>query len=582
MAPPEGKGPKEKVRAVDDQFVLLEDILEPQFLDVLANDQGKNKKDNLSVQTIEPTSLSGIVEIAADGSGVLYSPGGAFESLAQGETAQEEFTYTYLSTAGLTSSATVTIEIQGRNDAPTAMDDFFAGSTGSVISGNLLANDSDIDNGDTLTAIAGSFTTARGANLSIGEDGTFTYDPGASSELTNLAEGAMLQDMAAYTVKDSQGAESTAIATFDMTGTGAPPSLDFVIMDMNSSGHRSIALLNDGSGNYTETAEPLTPNAGFYVRDIAVADFDGDGDQDLAMGNRGTSEILFNDGAGNFSFTGVTFHDELHQHQDVEAADIDGDGDIDLVVDADMEINKGGISGVYVFDNDGTGHFDAGTRISGYGVNDDFDLIDMNNDGYLDIIGAAALGSHRPVALNDGAGNFTVVDQLLTVDGGKTAAGDLNGDGNADAILGNRLFFGTGDGRLAQVDGHLFDDNGTSGIELADLDGDNDLDVFFARSLGGASTPNQVWFNDGAGNLSDSGQRLGTGNSADVELLDADNDGDIDALVANYGPLGSEKGTSKLWLNDGSGQFTEGAEFVYSYSSDIAAGYFDDFVPPAS
>jgi len=72
------------------------------------------------------------------------------------------------------------------------------------------------------------------------------------------------------------------------------------------------------------------------------------------------------------------------------------------------------------------------------------------------------------------------------------------------------------------------------------------LDAFVTRQ----NRENLVLWNDGFGRFSDSGQRLSMENSVDVALFDLDGDGDLDALVANYGP-------NRIWLNDGSGTFSD-------------------------
>ena len=82
---------------------------------------------------------------------------------------------------------------------------------------------------------------------------------------------------------------------------------------------------------------------------------------------------------------------------------------------------------------------------------------------------------------------------------------------------------------------------------MGDLDGDGDLDAFVAQR---SAQANKVWLNDGSGNFSDSGQSLGNSDSQGVALGDVDGDGDLDAFV---GELRGD--ANKVWLNDGSGSF---------------------------
>jgi len=85
------------------------------------------------------------------------------------------------------------------------------------------------------------------------------------------------------------------------------------------------------------------------------------------------------------------------------------------------------------------------------------------------------------------------------------------------------------------------------GIALGDLDGDGDLDSFLIHN----KFPDQVWFNDGAGNFTDSGQRLGAEEdwSTTVSLGDVDNDGDLDGITTQY------QKPVRLWMNNGAGVF---------------------------
>jgi hypothetical protein len=118
----------------------------------------------------------------------------------------------------------------------------------------------------------------------------------------------------------------------------------------------------------------------------------------------------------------------------------------------------------------------------------------------------------------------------------------------------------------------------TQDVELEDLDGDGDLDAFVANgNSNGGNIPDRVWLNDGTGTFTDSGQRLGRSLGKSVDLGDLDGDGDLDAVVANgsifMGTVVHQ--ASEVWLNDGSGRFTAGQAFGRAASNRVALGDFD-------
>ncbi len=102
-------------------------------------------------------------------------------------------------------------------------------------------------------------------------------------------------------------------------------------------------------------------------------------------------------------------------------------------------------------------------------------------------------------------------------------------------------------------------------VAAADLDGEGSLDLFV-----GNSGPNKVYLNNGSGQFTATGQSLGSLNTEGVALADVDNDGDIDALTANT------NGLNQVWLNNGSGSFTAGATLTGSSSRGVALGHLDD------
>jgi hypothetical protein len=255
--------------------------------------------------------------------------------------------------------------------------------------------------------------------------------------------------------------------------------------------------------------------------------------------------------------------------------DLDGDGDLDLYL-ANRE-NEGVVADV-VWLNDGAGRFDA-PLVQPYEAETLFiSLADLNRDGSLD----AVLGLNGAVQLAFNTGGGRLADDrrfLLVEDSAMYSAfpdlGDLDRDGDLDLVVAGccgGVMSGNGWQRLLQPfslvwwndgqgqftdSGQRLGPSGASGAALGDLDGDGDLDLLMANSsqvsnVNGASLnnePNQVWWNDGQGQFTDSGQRLGGQESYAAALGDLDGDGDLDAFFGNQGP-------DEIWWNDGSGSFT--------------------------
>jgi hypothetical protein len=95
------------------------------------------------------------------------------------------------------------------------------------------------------------------------------------------------------------------------------------------------------------------------------------------------------------------------------------------------------------------------------------------------------------------------------------------------------------------------------GVTLGDLDDDGDLDAFVANAMQGG-VGNVVWLNDGQSGFILGEQSGGYGQG--VVLGDVDGDNDLDALVGSW--WGEE--TSLVWLNDGSGSFAASGQTLGS------------------
>ncbi len=232
------------------------------------------------------------------------------------------------------------------------------------------------------------------------------------------------------------------------------------------------------------------------------------------------------------------------------------------------------------------------------------ELADINGDGLVDIMFANGAGYTSPAGgeqsrafLNQGAGKpfievsedvFGVVkDQARVI-----KAGDVDGDGDLDLVVGNtfesqsRLYLGDGAGAFTEASGQLPQGPASIGdLELGDVDADGDLDLVLADwgpgKAGGAGGVTKLWLNDGAGTFSDATAAnmpaIPVSWSWELEFSDVDNDLDLDVLVSCKTCSGSF-----MFHNDGSGTFVDASDllpqFQNNYEFEAIDLNGDDFV----
>ena len=315
--------------------------------------------------------------------------------------------------------------------------------------------------------------------------------------------------------------------------------------------------------------------------DAAAGDADGDGDLDIALAMEFSPNILlFNDGEGNFTIDPAALPVTEHDSEDVAFADFDGDGDADLVlVSEDDRIDE-------LYLNDGSGTFsDASERLVWRDVSNALAVIDLNADGAPDLL-TGNVGINRAL-INDGTGRFVDRTDALWPQDGESRTQDLeiadvDGDGDMDVIVANegqnQLYLNT-DGRLVDVTRRDLPEREDESREIraADVDGDADLDLIVANVSFIMSAPEDdyILLNDGAGAFSISMERFpeNAQNNFTVQAVDLDDDGDADLLIPDT-QFSQNVGEILALLNDGDGAFNV-ASSGSVFSSEVRGNGFD-------
>lgn len=205
----------------------------------------------------------------------------------------------------------------------------------------------------------------------------------------------------------------------------------FFVNNYDYGNQRAIAnevWLNDGQGHFRRSPQK---HHEIYSNNAVLHDFDGDGDLDAFVANRGAEEIWRNNGRAALSFAGNPVGSTDSQSNGIAKGDLNGDGFVDIYV-----ANTGPDA---LFFGDGKGNFRASKQALDAGDGFSADIADLDGDGDLDVFVAAR--SHEPnkVWINDGKGHLTDSGQRL---GKKYSLGvtlaDYNGDGFMDALVANR------------------------------------------------------------------------------------------------------------------------------------------------
>src|SRR6266852_3242954 len=342
---------------------------------------------------------------------------------------------------------------------------------------------------------------------------------------------------------------SFCIATGDFNHDGKPD----VVMTVN--GGFAVAL---GNGDGTFQSAVFYPTQLSYF--LAVADFNGDGNLDIvtADDNLGPSTVSVYLGNGDGTFkTPPVVSSTTNPNVFVVVGDFNGDGKPDIAV-IDLPY-------ISVLLGNGDGTFGPPSDNSSLAGAKWLAVADFNNDHKLDVLVTGQFGAGYNIGVLLGNGDGTLQNSITTplqFVPSTVAAGDLNGDGNMDAVLSYDLgdigvFLGSGDGTLQLV--VIYNTSGMSGVAVVvgDLNLDGKLDVAIPSELGNGPLGGvDVFWGNGDGTLGPA-QFFASTTTGLPALGDLNGDGLPDLL------FGNERSGVITMLNTGVASFAPASPLTF-------------------
>ena len=390
----------------------------------------------------------------------------------------------------------------------------------------------DVRTGEQATTVTRTTTTAIS-----GIGGTVTF--GGAGQLGYLLYGGL--PGLRFAPRWQAATELVMVTAADIDGDGVA---DVVVRDEETG---ALKILGGVDGRAIGAAEVPGWSSDWSIGwspavEVLAGDVDGDARVDLTLvGTLGDEQprvaivTLLQGADGSFAAGGpADIDDDLLWA--LASGDVDGDGRMDVVVQTNQSVAQR-----WWARSDGAGRW-TWQPLGGSNSTSAFVLVDFDHDERLDLVG---LGLPWLVRTSDVAGAGTD-DVSLVLDGNTRwvdlAAGDLDGDGEVDAVLCGS----NGVGLLSRIadatDVSMVSSEECTGLVVRDVEGDGDLDLLVVSGRDtlpwvASEGPRAItwWANDGAGGFNDRSRTpLAGGYLREFVALDDD---DVPDLVVQDGPL---------------------------------------------
>ncbi|MDF1862871.1 MAG: Ig-like domain-containing protein, partial [Verrucomicrobiales bacterium] len=281
--------------AMDDNGITNQDSTV--LIDVITNDTDPDPGDALLISAVDQPAR-GSVSISSENE-ILFDPGSDFDYLGAMESETVTFDYLLSDGEGGTDTATVTVTVNGLDDATLTAPDAEQTDEGSAVTIDVLANDTDPDSNDNPLSIA-SVTQPADANdgIVVNNAGDLTFTPGSNFDILGPGESATTT----FTYTTDTGVTETVTVTVNgvnyapnaaddsvVAFRNRPVTLNLTSNDDDPDGDPLTVVSAGGASNGTVSIDPVsgnviyTPDSGFTGNDsFTYTISDGNGGIDVA------------------------------------------------------------------------------------------------------------------------------------------------------------------------------------------------------------------------------------------------------------------------------------------------------------